>query len=98
MIKILTIATILLVAWFGFQGFSSQDTAALRIMESDIAVLKKAVNKHYTMKGTYPLALSDLEEGFIGKIPSDPKGNPYRYAVADDGKSFSIESAKNASD
>jgi len=98
MIKIATIAVLLLVAWFGFNNFSSKDSAALRIIENDIAVLSKAVRAHYTRKGTYPQTLEELENGFILKVPSDPYGNSYHYSIAADGGSFMIEAKKNAAD
>ncbi len=63
----------------------AQDTARMRKAEADIATLEQGVEMYRLNRMNYPSGGDGLQalvsEGFIKRLPEDPWGNPYRYAV-----------------
>jgi general secretion pathway protein G len=63
----------------------AQDTARLRKAQADIATLEQGVEMYRLNRMNYPTGSDGLQalvtEGFIKRLPDDPWGKPYRYAV-----------------
>ena len=63
----------------------AQDTARTRKAQADVALLEQAAEMYRLNKLNYPSGSDGLQalvrEGFIKRLPEDPWGNPYRYAV-----------------
>jgi general secretion pathway protein G len=75
----------------------AQDTARIRKAEADIATLEQGVEMYRLNKMSYPSSGQGLQslvsEGFIKRLPDDPWGKPYLYAVPGrNGQSFDIYS------
>lgn len=75
----------------------AQDTARLKKAEADVALLEQAAEMYRLNKMNYPDSGAGLQalvdEGFVKRLPDDPWGNPYRYAVpGGEGRSFDISS------
>jgi general secretion pathway protein G len=73
----------------------AQDTARIRKAEADIATLEQGIEMYRLNRMNYPSAAEGLQslvsEGFIKRLPDDPWGNPYRYAVPGrDGQPFDV--------
>jgi general secretion pathway protein G len=63
----------------------AQDTARVRKAEADIATLEQGLEMYRLNHMNYPSAGDGLRPlvsaGFIKRLPGDPWGNPYRYAI-----------------
>ena len=63
----------------------AQDTARMRKAQADIATLEQGIEMYRLNRMQYPSASEGLQalatEGFIKRLPNDPWGAPYRYAV-----------------
>lgn len=75
----------------------AQDTARIRKAEADIATLEQGIEMYRLNKMSYPSSAQGLQslvsEGFIKRLPDDPWGKPYLYAVPGrNGQSFDIYS------
>ena len=73
----------------------AQDTARMRKAEADIATLEQGIEMYRLNRMNYPSTGDGLQalvsEGFIKRLPDDPWGNPYRYAVPGrDGQPFDV--------
>ncbi len=73
----------------------AQDTARMRKAEADIATLEQGIEMYRLNRMNYPSAGDGLQalvsEGFVKRLPDDPWGNPYRYAVPGrDGQPFDV--------
>ncbi len=73
----------------------AQDTARIRKAEADIATLEQGIEMYRLNRMTYPSAGDGLQalvsQGFVKRLPDDPWGNPYRYAVPGrDGQPFDV--------
>ncbi|HZG08362.1 MAG TPA: type II secretion system major pseudopilin GspG [Allosphingosinicella sp.] len=71
------------------------DRATLTKAKADIATLEQGVEMYRLNKLTYPAAGEGLQavvrEGFVKRLPNDPWGNAYQYAVPGrDGSAFDI--------
>jgi hypothetical protein len=89
--KVISIIVILLAALFVYTNFDSKQAVQLRVIQNDIELLNKAINIHHTRTGKYPEKLNDLQGNYMLNVPIDPDGNPYKYAVSEDGLSFVVE-------
>jgi general secretion pathway protein G len=75
----------------------AQDTARMRKAEADIATLEQGIEMYRLNRLNYPTSGEGLQalvsQGFIKRLPDDPWGNPYRYAVPGrQGQAFDIYS------
>ncbi len=75
----------------------AQDTARVRKAEADIATLEQGVEMYRLNRMNYPTGGEGLQalvaQGFIKRLPDDPWGNPYRYALPGrNGQAFDIYS------
>ena len=75
----------------------AQDTARIRKAEADIATLEQGLEMYRLNRMNYPTSGEGLQalvsQGFIKRLPDDPWGNPYRYAVPGrQGQAFDIYS------
>ena len=73
----------------------AQDTARMRKAEADIATLEQGIEMYRLNRMNYPSGGDGLQalvsEGFIKRLPDDPWGNPYLYAVPGrDGQPFDV--------
>ena len=73
----------------------AQDTARMRKAEADIATLEQGIEMYRLNRMNYPSSGDGLQalvsEGFIKRLPDDPWGNPYRYAMPGrDGQPFDV--------
>jgi general secretion pathway protein G len=73
------------------------DKAAVTKAKADVATLEQGVEMYRLNKLRYPSAAEGLQavtaEGYVKRLPKDPWGNPYRYAVPGrEGRSFDIYS------
>jgi general secretion pathway protein G len=73
----------------------AQDTARIRKAEADIATLEQGIEMYRLNRMNYPSGGDGLQalvsEGFIKRLPDDPWGNPYLYAVPGrDGQPFDV--------
>ena len=63
----------------------AQDTARLRKAQADVALLEQGAEMYRLSKLNYPPAGEGLQAlvtgGFVKRLPDDPWGNPYQYAV-----------------
>ncbi len=63
----------------------AQDTARLRKAQADVALLEQGAEMYRLSKLSYPPAGEGLQAlvtgGFVKRLPDDPWGNPYQYAV-----------------
>lgn len=75
----------------------AQDTARMRKAEADIATLEQGLEMYRLNRMNYPASGDGLQalvsEGFIKRLPDDPWGNPYLYAIPGrDGQPFDVYS------
>ena len=81
MIGILTTVTLVGVSSYRARGRDAQRIASI----NSIAV---ALQNYYADNHQYPNTLSQLETKYLTKVPSDPKGGSYNYAL--NGASYNL--------
>lgn len=88
------IAFLMIVAlgfYFIYDPLGTQSAARDRQRQTDISILRTAINAYYNKNQQYPDSLQKLVPEFLPKVPQDPKtGSGYQYKTLDDATNYQL--------